>query len=395
MQSDRDFRCATPTIRVTWASRRSIHLRRVPVKPFKLVRHQCIWFTCLFMVAVTGPVARFAVASDDADLLKDAKSFFKPLPKDMATAEFPVTPERVRLGRALFFDPRIAADGAVSCSRCHLPALYATDALPRSLGVHDQRVPRNAPTVLNAALYFKEHWDGQFASVEEQATKALLGPAFGSPDYATAMARVKAIPGYVEMFQLAFPGDANPVSEDHWGKAIGAYERTLVSPSQFDEFLNGKSDALSAAERKGLRTFIDTGCVECHKGPALGGLGFRKFGVFSDYWKATGSKEIDKGRIGVTKDPADLYKFKVAGLRNVAKTPPYFHDGAVDALPTAVRIMAKVQLDADLADSDVNEIVTFLGSLTGKMPEEFERAPVLPPAGFSQPSAASANGTTK
>ena len=344
------------------------------MKPFRLVRCKRIWIMCLVVFAITGLVARFAFASDDADLLKDAKSFFQPLPKDMATAEFPVTPERVRLGRALFFDPRISADGTVSCSRCHLPALYATDALPKSLGVHDQRVPRNAPTVLNAALYFKQHWDGQFASVEEQATRALLGPAFGSPDYPTAMARVKAIPGYAEMFQLAFPGEAEPVSEDNWGKAIGAYERTLVSPSRFDDYLSGKSDALSAAERKGLRTFIDTGCVECHKGPGLGGLGFRKFGVFSDYWKATGSQDIDKGRFGVTNDPADLYKFKVAGLRNVAMTPPYFHDGAVDALPKAVRIMAKVQLDTDLSDSEVNEIVTFLGSLTGKLPEEFERA---------------------
>ena len=138
----------------------------------------------------------------------------------------------------------------MSCSRCHLPALYATDALPRSLGVHDQRVPRNAPTVLNAALYFKQHWDGQFASVEEQATRALLGPAFGSPDYPTAMARVKAIPGYAEMFQLAFPGEAKPVSEDNWGKAIGAYERTLVSTSRFDDYLSGKSDSLSAADAR-------------------------------------------------------------------------------------------------------------------------------------------------
>ena len=198
--------------------------------------------------------------------------------------------------------------------------------------------------------------------VEEQAKVALLAPGFGNPDYPTAMARLKAIPGYAAMFQQAFPGAADPVSEDNWGKAIGAYERTLVSPSRFDDYLGGKSDALSVAERKGLRTFIDTGCVECHKGPGLGGLGFRKFGVVSEYWKATGSQDIDKGRFGVTNDPADLYKFKVAGLRNVAMTPPYFHDGSVDALPKAVRIMAKVQLDTDLSDPEVDEIVTFLGS---------------------------------
>ncbi len=332
---------------------------------------------------------------DDAELLQQARTVFKPLPKDMATPEFPVTPARVRLGRMLFFDPRISIDGTGSCLHCHQPALYGADALPKSIGVQDRHQPRNAPTVFNAGLYASEHWDGRFATVEDQAKHALLGPGFGNPDYATAMARVKSIPGYVPLFQEAFPGEADPISADNWGKVIGAYERTLVSPSRFDDYLGGKSDALSAAERSGLRTFIETGCVDCHKGPGIGGLGFRKFGVVSDYWKATGSKDIDKGRFGVTNDPADLYKFKVAGLRNVAMTAPYFHDGSVDALPKAVRVMAKVQLDADLSDSDVEQIVTFLGSLTGTMPEGFERAPVLPTGGFGSQSPTASSVTPK
>jgi cytochrome c peroxidase len=355
------------------------------------VDYKRYWIIYLVAGAIAaGLVAKSALASDDDDLLKEAQSFFQPLPKDMATPEFPVTPARVRLGRSLFFDPRISADGAVSCSRCHLPALYATDGLPKSLGVHGKMVPRNAPTVLNAGLFVKEHWDGRFANVEHQAKQALLGPAFGSPDFPTAMARIKAIPGYATMFQDAFPGEADPIVEDNWAKAIGAYERTLVSPSRFDDYLRGKPDALSAAERKGLRTFIKTGCADCHKGPGLGGLGFRKFGVVSDYWKATGSQDVDKGRFEVTNDPTDLYKFKIAGLRNVAMTPPYFHDGAVDVLPKAVRIMAKVQLDVDLSDPEIVDIVTFLGSLTGTLPEGFERAPVLPPGGFGPPPSASA-----
>jgi cytochrome c peroxidase len=368
--------------------------QREKIKMYNQFNSTRIRFFCLLSVAIeiaallaaSAPVA--SDRGDDAELQKQAQGLFRPLPKDMATTEFPVTPERVRLGRELFFDPRISADGTVSCSRCHLPALYGTDALPKSVGVHGQLVPRNAPTVLNAGLYFKEHWDGRFANVEEQAKKSLLGPAFGSPDYSAAMARVKAIPGYTKMFQEAFPGEEGPISADNWGKAIGAYERTLVSPSRFDDYLGGKSDALSTAERKGLRTFIETGCVECHKGPGLGGLSFRKFGVISEYWKATGSQDVDKGRFGVTNDQADLYKFKVSGLRNVAMTPPYFHDGAVDALPTAVRIMAKVQLDADLSGPEVDEIVTFLGSLTGTLPEGFERAPALPPGGFGPPASA-------
>jgi cytochrome c peroxidase len=326
------------------------------------------------------------VGDDDGELLQQARGIFKPLPKDMATAEFPVTPARVRLGRMLFFEPRISADGTGSCLRCHQPVFYAADALPKSIGIQNKHLPRNAPTVFNAALNTTQHWDGGFANVEDQAKHALLGPGFGNPNYATAVARIKAIPGYSPLFQQAFPRDAEPITEDNWGKAIGAYERTLISPSRFDDYLGGKSDALSAAERTGLRTFIETGCVDCHNGPGLGGLAFRKFGVASDYWKATGSKDIDKGRFGVTNDPADLYKFKVAGLRNVAMTPPYFHDGSVDALSKAVRIMAKVQLDTDLADSNVEQIVTFLGSLTGSTPEGFERAPVLPAGGFGSQS---------
>jgi cytochrome c peroxidase len=318
-------------------------------------------------------------AGDDSKLLKEAQGAFRPLPKDAATEKFPVTPERVSLGRKLFFDPRISADGTGSCVRCHQPALYGADGLAKSLALHDKMLPRNAPTVLNSGIQFKAHWDGVFENVEEQAGKALLGPGFGNVDNAAAMARVKAIPGYAELFRKAFPDETDPVTVENWGKAIGAYERTLVTPSRFDEFLGGKIDALSAGERAGLRTFIDIGCVECHNGRGVGGDAFRKFGIFDDYKK---SKKVDKGRFDLTKDEADLYMFKVPVLRNVAMTPPYFHDGSVGILPDAVSVMGKVQLGIDLSKKEVSEIVEFLGSLTGKLPEDFANAPVLPAAGF-------------
>ncbi len=330
-------------------------------------------------------------AGNEAKLLKEAQDSFPPLPKDAGTADYPVSPERVSLGRTLFFDPRISSDGTGSCVRCHQPALYGADGLAKSRGVNDKLLPRNAPTVLNSGLQFKAHWDGVFENVEGQATRALLGPGFGNPDHAVAMARVKAIPGYAEMFQKAFPGEGDPVTADNWGKAIGAYERTLVTPSRFDEYLGGKADALSAVERQGLKTFLAAGCVQCHDGAGVGGGKFETFGVFVDYWKETGSKEIDKGRFNITKDSGDLYQFKVPGLRNVAMTPPYFHDGSVDTLPRAVRIMAKVQLGTDLSDRDAADIVVFLGSLTGKLPEDFAKAPVLPPAAFGETSSTSTN----
>jgi cytochrome c peroxidase len=114
--------------------------------------------------------------------------------------------------------------------------------------------------------------------------------------------------------------------------AIGAFERTLIAPSRFDDYLAGKADALSDAERKGLTLFIETGCVDCHKGPGVGGTGFRKFGVYTDYRKVTNTHNPDKGRFDLTKIPGDIDKFKVPGLRDVARTPPYFHDGSVDTL---------------------------------------------------------------
>jgi cytochrome c peroxidase len=338
-------------------------------------------------VAVTGMAVGPLLAQtpgSDAQLLKDAHLLFKTLPKDAATAEFPVLPERVELGRKLFFDPRISIDGTVSCSRCHVAALYATDGLPKAKGVFDRVNDRRAPTVLNAALQFKAHWRGDRENVEDQASRAVTGSAsFGNPDSASAMARVKGIPGYTELFRRAFPGEPNPMTIANWGKAIGAFERTLITPGPFDEYLAGNVQALTEPERQGLRTFVTTGCGGCHNGAAVGGGMFQKFGVIEDYWKETGSKEIDKGRFDVTNIPGDMYVFKVPGLRNVAMTPPYFHDGSARTLPEAVRIMAKVQLGKVLSDKDTTAIAIFLGSLTGKVPPSFAEAPVLPQGAFN------------
>lgn len=329
----------------------------------------------LAMAGSTLAVGAFAAGADNG-LLKDAKSIFAPLPS--APRE---SPDKVRLGRQLFFETRVSADGNVGCVHCHQPDLHGTDALPKSFGVFGKANPRNAPTVFNAALQFKEHWRGDRESLEEQAEKSLLGPAsFGNPDYAAVVSKLKSIPGYPELFTEAFPEDKDPVNEKNWGKAIAAFERTLPTPSRFDAFLNGDAKALSAAEQAGLRKFIDIGCANCHNGVGVGGGSFQKFGVVSDYWKETGAAQPDKGRVDVTKNDADLYVFKVPSLRDVAKTGPYFHDGSVAELPRAVRIMGKVQLGADLSDKDVESIVAFLGSLTGPVPANFSAPTPLPDA---------------
>lgn len=347
-------------------------------------------FVVAYVLTITLTALAFA-DDDDADLLKTARGLFPTLPKNAAKADRPITPERVRLGRMLFFDTRLSVDGTVSCSRCHLPAFYGTDALPKSIAANNLRAPRNAPTVFYAALHASQHWDGRFVDVEDQVVHALPGPAFGNRDVSSVESRLGAIPGYLGAFREAFPGDEKPLTVKNAAMAIGAFERTLIAPSRFDKYLAGEADALSVAERKGLKLFIETGCVDCHKGPGVGGTGFRKFGVYSDYRKATGTDNPDKGRFDVTKEHSDTDKFKVPGLRDVASTPPYFHDGSVESLPSAVRIMAKIQLDADVEIADVDAIVAFLGSLTGPLPADFDRVPPLPPAGFKEAGSAKGN----
>jgi len=311
-------------------------------------------------------------------LAQRALATFQPLPADFAAPETPITAARLALGRQLFFDPRISLDGTVSCARCHQPALYGTDGLAFSRGVENRLNPRNAPTVLNAALQFVEHWRGDRVSVEDQATRALLGAAsFGLPNDDTAVVRLEAL-GYAAEFAAAFPGDSAPVSARNWGAAIGAYERTLATPAPFDAYLRGNTRALSERARAGLATFLDVGCSGCHSGAGVGGGRYARFGLVKPYWSETGSAVIDSGRYSVTKDSADLFVFKVPSLRNVAKTPPYFHDGSVATLAMAVRIMGRVQLGRELTDTDIGNIVAFLESLTGKLPDDFARSPTLP-----------------
>jgi cytochrome c peroxidase len=321
-----------------------------------------------------------AVGADDAIVLKQAQDIFQRLPKDMGTPEFPLTKERVHLGRLLFFDPRPSVDANVACATCHQPSQYGSDALPKSIGVRQRVLDRNAPTVLNSALNFVNNWRGDRENVEDQAIRALTSPnSSGQPDERAVIDRLQRIPGYQALFEAAFPGDPHPITVNNAGKAIGAYERTLMTPSPFDDYLAGNVNALSPNARAGLEKFINTGCVACHNGVGVGGGTYQKFGVVEDYWAATGSRAVDAGRADVTKDPADQYVFRVASLRNVARTAPYFHDGSVATLPDAVVAMGRVQLGVKLAGADVRDIVAFLESLTGELPAQFSNSPVLPP----------------
>ena len=334
-------------------------------------------------IILFGFVLFFAVRSlggnGDEDLLKQAKQIFGPLPKVMSSDKNPVTPEKVKLGKILFYETRISVDGTVNCARCHPIGFYAADGLKKSIGNNCKLNPRNAPTLFNAAGQISAHWIGNRTGVEDQAKQSVIGPpSFGMPSYEAVEKKLKEIKGYGELFKRAFPAEADPIIVDNLAKAIGAFERTLVTPARFDSYLEGDVTVLKEQEKRGLKTYMETGCIMCHSGPYAGGQAYQKFGIFEPYWKYTKSDPIDEGRYVVTKNEADKYIFKVPIHRNVAKTSPYFHDGSVDKLEDAVWIMGKIQLGKDLNESQVDEVVTFLKSLTGEIPEDILKIPLLP-----------------
>lgn len=341
----------------------------------------------LTLIAICALGFSLVTAGDtERALLERAQQVFRPLPHTAHVDDYPHSQARVELGKKLFFETRVSIDGRTGCVSCHSPSHYGADSLPQSVGVNGIRMARNAQTVFNTPLLIAQHYGGNRVSVEEQALKALTSPfAYGNKSFEEAEERMRAL-GYQKLFEEAFPNEKDALSAEHWATAIGAFERTLLTPAPFDRYLKGDTRAISADAKAGLDKFISYGCAGCHNGSTVGGQSFQKFGLTEDYWKATGSVEMpqlkgrDKGKFHDTGKEEDTWIFKVPQLRNVAMTPPYFHDGSVATLDDAVRIMARLQLGRQLPDEDVKQIVAFLGTLTGDVPKQFAQAPQLPVA---------------
>ncbi len=320
-------------------------------------------------------------ASPEDPLVAQAKARFSPLPKVFESPDNPVTPAKVELGKMLFYETRISGDGTMSCFKCHWTNLYFTDGIKTAVGLGCRPGVRNTQTVLNAAGEISQHWVGNRATVEEQAAGALSNPAaYGLTSAGEGEKRIRDIPGYVALFEKAFPDERDPITPANFGRAVGAFERTLSTPGAFDDLLKGNAAALPANAKAGLRAFLDTGCAACHNGAPVGGRMYAKFGVLRPYWELTKSAKPDEGRFEVTKNAADKYVFKVAPLRNIRMTAPYFHDGSVSHLEDAVAVMASLQLGKTLTPAQTAEIVAFLDSLTGAIPKDGLTAPVCPPS---------------
>ena len=323
--------------------------------------------------------------TDIATLRSDAADLFAAIPakvdairkSDISPQGHPITPEKVDLGRSLFFDPRMSRSGLISCQTCHNVGLGGVDGLPTSIGHGWQKGPRNAPTVLNSVFNAAQFWDGRAPDLAEQAKGPLQAGVEMSNTPEHLITTLKSMPGYVEMFRKAFPAEPDPITFDNFAHAIEQFEATLITPaSAFDRFLAGDDNALSAQAQRGLRAFMDEGCASCHNGVNFGGQAYYPFGLVARPG-ADVLPQGDTGRFQVTRTAEDEYVFRAAPLRNVALTPPYFHSGMVWDLKQAVQVMSSAQLGIELEPAQVDDIVAFLDSLTGEQPQITH--PVLPP----------------
>jgi cytochrome c peroxidase len=294
----------------------------------------------------------------------DASAVLGPAPTPVGN---PPTLEKVALGKLLFFDPRLSGSNTIACATCHRAGGSLTDGLPRSLGAGGE-MPRNAMTLWNVAYMHPIHSDGSRAGLEEQADKAIPGPAMAQP-YPALLAELGAVPEYRARFRRVFP---EGITEANIAMAIAAFERTLLTyDSPFDRYRAGDKGALTAEQTAGMRLFLGprTGCSSCHVAPLFIDNAFHNLGV-----PQVGPKAVDNGRGDVTHNPADAGAFKTLTLRNVELTGPYMHDGVFSTLDQVVTFYAAgggpsphkdpLIRPLDLTTKEQRELVAFLRSLT-------------------------------
>jgi cytochrome c peroxidase len=337
--------------------------------------------TSLFIMVLTF-CSREAQKGDSlTDLQMRALSFTTPMPDHAFTEDMEWCDNLVELGKMLFYEPRLSKSGLISCNTCHNMATFGVDQLPVSLGHAWQEGPINSPTVLNAAFHKTQFWDGRAAHVEEQAGMPVLDPLEMASTEEHVLAVLTSIPEYVHRFHHAFPDQQNPVVYENVGVAIGAFERTLITRSPFDNFLRGNDEALTGEQKKGLDVFMEVGCQTCHRGQVLGGDLFMFFQTPQE--RKTGIAH--PGRFNFTKREADKHFFKVPSLLNIAHTYPYLHDGSIWELSEAVEVVAREMLMRELTPEQNQLLVTFLNSLTGEIPEYALKLPVLPASTSTTP----------
>ena len=283
-------------------------------------------------------------------------------------AETHVNADRAALGRLLFHDTRLSRDSTISCASCHDLATGGDDGKRVSTGIEGREGVVNSPTVFNAALNFKQFWDGRAESLEEQVDGPIQSSIEMGSLWPDVIATLYQDPNYAEAFSTLY---ADGITRDTVKHALAEFMRSLNTPnSRFDQWLQGDESALSDEEKEGYSLFKDYGCVSCHQGANVGGNLFQVFGVLNDYFARRGNiTDADLGRFNVTGHPEDRHAFKVPSLRMAAHTAPYLHDGSAATLRDAVDAMFEFQLGRNAPDRDKDLIVRFIRTLAGESEE--------------------------
>jgi len=321
-----------------------------------------IALTMASMLGVSAYAATLADQAKEAGLAPIPSSHTELL-KLTDKASNPITDAKVELGKKLYFDPRLSKSGLISCNTCHNLATGGVDNVSAAIGHMWTANPHhlNSPTVYNAVFFSTQFWDGRSPHLEDQAQGPIqAGPEMAAPK-SLIVERVTSIPAYVGEFKRAYGANVE-ISFEKIADTIAVFERTLVTPSRFDAFMEGCEKALTDEEKKGLKTFIDKGCTACHNGVALGGT-MNTFPVMGKF------KYANVGDF-------DSAKVKVPTLRNVTETAPYFHNGTVWSLKETIKIMGETQLGTELSAAEIDSIHTFLKTLEGEKPQIVY--PVLP-----------------
>lgn len=333
----------------------------------KLLRYAALAAFCSILASCGKPgdtqepkeAVRALSAAEETELRSMAEGVFAVLP-DVMPGHEGTTDAMIALGKSLYFDTRLSVNDKQSCNSCHnvSDGAAGVDNEVTSEGALGGRGTRNSPTVFNAGFHAMQFWDGRAEDLVAQAKGPICNPGeMAMPSPEAVEAKLKKTKEYPALFAEAYPTEPSPITFDNVAKAIAAFERTLIAPSRFDKWITGDTSALTMAERRGMHTFINTGCISCHNGALFGGNGLQKLGNVQPY------SSSDPGRYLVTKDPADSMMFKVPSLRLVSRTKPYFHDGSVPSMSKAIELMGWHQLGKKLSTTEVAEIETFLKAL--------------------------------
>ncbi|MGN7610955.1 cytochrome-c peroxidase [Magnetococcales bacterium HHB-1] len=304
------------------------------------------------------------VMGQENPMFADHESIRNPL--QALPQQLQLNTQKVKLGHTLFHDPRLSKDNSLSCASCHNLEQGGMDLAATSTGIDNQVGSINAPTVLNSGFNFKQFWDGRAANLFEQAAGPIQSPKEMGSNWTQVITKLNQDAVMVEAFQTLYKDGLTAANIQD---AIAEFERALITPSPFDDHLRGDDKALTNRQKQGLRLFLAYGCSSCHQGVNLGGNMFQNMGLYGNYFADRGKKisKADLGRYNVTGRLRDRHRFKVPGLRNVALTPPYFHDGSVKSLDEAIRIMVHYQLGREIIKPEIDLIIDFFKALTGQL----------------------------